>query len=148
VAVVIISPTFRDSSHHQIEPNTPYNGAAFGIKPSRNQVIGDTTTTETEIIMSHTIRISSTIALLALIVVAAAPLFAETPAAETTIGNDTCCFSNPRYSGTCEVTTGPDETCSDVLAYLNNQASVGKTYCGNTQIRVGWNEVTCQKEED
>lgn len=60
------------------------------------------------------------------------------------IGGDTCCFTNPRYSGTCEVTTGPDETCSDVLAYLNNQASVGKTYCGNTKVRGGWAQVECE----
>ena len=94
--------------------------------------------------MSHTIRMSSTTALVALIVVAVAPVFAETPAAETTIGNDTCCFENPRYSGTCQVTTGPDETCSDVLAYLNNQAGVGKTYCGNTKVRGGWAQVECE----
>jgi len=94
--------------------------------------------------MSHTIRMSSTIAFVALIVVAVVPVFAETATAETTIGNETCCFTNPRYSGTCEVTTGPDETCSDVLAYLNNQASVGKTYCGNTKVRGGWATVECE----
>ncbi len=94
--------------------------------------------------MKPTIRISSTTALVALIVVAVAPIFAETPAAETTIGDDNCCFTNPRYSGTCEVTTGPDETCADVLAYLNNQASVGKTYCGNTKVRGGWAEIECE----
>jgi hypothetical protein len=60
------------------------------------------------------------------------------------IGGDTCCFTNPRYTGTCEVTTGPDETCADVLAYLNNQASVGKTYCGNTKVRGGWTQVQCE----
>jgi hypothetical protein len=94
--------------------------------------------------MSHTFRMSTTLAFAALIVVAVAPVAAETPAAETTIGNDTCCFENPRYSGTCEVTTGPDETCSDVLAYLNNQAGVGKTYCGNTKVRGGWSQVECE----
>ncbi|MEX1310178.1 MAG: hypothetical protein AB1Z65_07160 [Candidatus Sulfomarinibacteraceae bacterium] len=74
---------------------------------------------------------------------------AATPATESVnstdvIGGDTCCFTNPRYSGTCEVTTGPDETCADVLAYLNNQASVGKTYCGNTKVRGGWAQVECE----
>jgi hypothetical protein len=69
---------------------------------------------------------------------------AETPATETTIGGDKCCFSNPRYTGVCQVTTGPDESCSDVLAYLNNQASVGKTYCGNTKVRGGWAQVACE----
>jgi hypothetical protein len=60
----------------------------------------------------------------------------------------TCCVASPQFAGICKVELAPDETCADVLAYLNNVASVGKTYCGNTQIRVGWNEVTCQKEED
>ncbi len=94
--------------------------------------------------MSHFTRMSSTTALLALIAIAVAPVFAEPPAEETTIGNETCCFTNPRFTGTCTVTTGPDETCSDVLAYLNNQASVGKTYCGNTKVRGGWNQVECE----
>lgn len=94
--------------------------------------------------MSRTGHLSSFIALAALIVVAATPVFAETPAAETTIGGDKCCFNNPRYTGKCEVTTGPDETCSDVLAYLNNQASVGKTYCGNTKVRGGWAQIGCE----
>lgn len=93
--------------------------------------------------MSLTTRMSTVIALVAL-VVAVAPVSAATPAAETTIGNETCCFTNPRYSGICEVTTGPDESCSDVLSYLNNQASVGKSYCGNTQIRGGWAQVECE----
>lgn len=74
---------------------------------------------------------------------------ASAPATECTdatgvIGGDTCCFTNPRFTGECKVTTGPDETCSDVLAYLNNQASVGKTYCGNTKVRGGWAQVQCE----
>jgi hypothetical protein len=68
----------------------------------------------------------------------------ETPAAAGTTGGDKCCFSNPRYSGVCEVTPGEDETCADILAYLNNQASVGKTYCGSTQVRGGWSQVECE----
>lgn len=84
---------------------------------------------------------------IAILLIAAAA--AATPAAECVdstdvVGGDTCCFTNPRYTGTCEVTTGPDETCSDVLAYLNNQASVGKTYCGNTKVRGGWAQVECE----
>ncbi len=59
----------------------------------------------------------------------------------------TCCFTNPRYSGQCTVTPGPDETCADILAYLNNQNSVGKAYCGNTIIRGGWASVTCEEKE-
>lgn len=62
-------------------------------------------------------------------------------------GSDDCCFTNPRYTGVCRVTPGPEETCSDILAYLNNQASVGKTYCGNTKVRGGWSQVDCDSEE-
>jgi hypothetical protein len=61
--------------------------------------------------------------------------------------SEPCCFSNPRYSGVCRVTPGADETCADVLSYLNNQNSVGKAYCGNTTIRGGWTSVTCDEQE-
>ncbi len=94
--------------------------------------------------MSRIKTVSSIAALVALTAVAATAIGAETATTEITIGNDTCCFNNPRYTGVCEVTTGPDETCSDVLAYLNNQASVGKTYCGNTKVRGGWAQVECE----
>lgn len=57
-----------------------------------------------------------------------------------------CCFENPRFSGTCEVTPGPEESCSDVLAYLNNPNSVGKNYCGNTKVRGGWTQVSCDDD--
>ena len=63
------------------------------------------------------------------------------------VGGETCCFTNPRYSGVCQVTTGPDETCADILAYLNNQASTGKTYCGSTKVRGGWEQVDCESSE-
>lgn len=94
--------------------------------------------------MNRNPRLPFFLALVTLAVVAASPVLAETPAAETVIGGDSCCFTNPRFTGTCNVTTGPDETCSDVLAYLNNQASVGKTYCGNTKVRGGWAQVACE----
>ena len=94
--------------------------------------------------MSRATHLVTFAAAMALAVAATIPVLAETPAAETSTGGDKCCFSNPRYSGMCEVTTGPDETCSDVLAYLNNQASVGKTYCGNTKVRGGWAQVECE----
>jgi hypothetical protein len=58
-----------------------------------------------------------------------------------------CCFENPRYTGTCEVTPGPDESCGGILAYLNNPNSMGKGYCGNTDIRGGWSEVSCPTGE-
>ena len=70
---------------------------------------------------------------------AAAPLAASEAA--------TCCFTNPRYSGQCTVTPSPDETCADILTYLNSQNSVGKAYCGNTTIRGGWISVTCEEEK-
>jgi len=54
-----------------------------------------------------------------------------------------CCFENPRFTGTCQVTPGPEESCGDILAYLNNPNSVGKSYCGNTKVRGGWTQVDC-----
>lgn len=89
-------------------------------------------------------RSTSLAVLLVVSLAAAVPTIAQEPTSESFIGNDTCCFSNPGYTGTCQVTTGPDESCSDVLAYLNNQASVGKTYCGNTKVRGGWAQVACE----
>ena len=55
-----------------------------------------------------------------------------------------CCFENPRYSGTCQVSLGPEESCGDILGYLNNPNSVGKNYCGNTKVRGGWASVPCK----
>jgi len=54
-----------------------------------------------------------------------------------------CCFTNERYSGTCTVVPGKDETCDSILAYLNNPSSSGRTYCGGTTIRGGWSQVDC-----
>ena len=68
-------------------------------------------------------------------------------AAATAAAGDDCCFTNPRFSGVCRVTPGPEESCADILAYLNNQASVGKTYCGNTKVRGGWTQVECDSQE-
>jgi hypothetical protein len=74
---------------------------------------------------------------------AAAVVGAEEPQA---IGeSQPCCFENPRYSGTCQVAPGPEESCSDILAYLNNPNSVGKNYCGNTKVRGGWTSVSCDE---
>jgi hypothetical protein len=67
----------------------------------------------------------------------AEPAAAEEPAPQK------CCFSNPRYSGTCEVAPAKGETCATVLAYLNNPNSLGKTYCENTTIRGGWQSASC-----
>jgi hypothetical protein len=60
-------------------------------------------------------------------------------------GTTQCCLNNFRFAGTCEVTVGPGETCYDVLSFLNNLQSVGRTYCGGTLVRGGWNQVTCQQ---
>jgi len=54
-----------------------------------------------------------------------------------------CCFTNQRYSGVCEVVPEGDETCSSILAYLNNPMSTGKLYCGATDIRGEWKLVSC-----
>ena len=69
---------------------------------------------------------------------------AGTEDASTAVGQAPCCFENPRFSGTCEVTPGEDESCSSILGYLNNPNSVGKTYCGNTKVRGGWTAVSCE----
>ena len=58
-----------------------------------------------------------------------------------------CCVANPRFAGICAVELAPDETCQDVLDYLNNAASVGRTYCGNTSVRMGWKQVACEEEQ-
>jgi hypothetical protein len=57
-----------------------------------------------------------------------------------------CCFTNPAYSGTCEVVPGKDETCSSILDYLNNPMSQGKGYCSNTTIRSGWKSAACSTQ--
>lgn len=55
-----------------------------------------------------------------------------------------CCFTNPRYVGTCKVEPTGDESCASVLDYLNNPQSQGKTYCGSTSIRGDWKPTACQ----
>lgn len=54
-----------------------------------------------------------------------------------------CCFTNPQYSGVCSVKPAKGETCASILAYLNEPNSQGKSYCGNTTIRGGWQQRTC-----
>ena len=55
-----------------------------------------------------------------------------------------CCFTNPGYSGTCEVQPAKDESCAQILDYLNDPMSQGKGYCGNTTIRGGWKSAACK----
>ena len=55
-----------------------------------------------------------------------------------------CCYTNPQWSGVCEVRPSGDETCASILEYLNHPRSVGKTYCNATDIRGGWKPVACK----
>lgn len=59
-----------------------------------------------------------------------------------------CCFTNPRFTGTCRVTPGPDESCAGILAYLNNPVASGKEYCRGTTLRGGWSQVDCETKPD
>ena len=58
--------------------------------------------------------------------------------------SESCCFTNPRFTGVCQVTPGSDESCSNILGYLNNPNSVGRAYCGNTKVRGGWAQTDCE----
>ena len=49
-----------------------------------------------------------------------------------------CCLNNFRFAGGCMVVVRGQETCQDVLAYLNNFNSVGRYYCDDTTVRGGW----------
>jgi len=68
----------------------------------------------------------------------------EEPASTDAVAADRCCFTNPRYSGVCEVAPGEGESCSSILGYLNNPNSSGKAYCGGTAVRGGWSLVACE----
>ena len=68
----------------------------------------------------------------------------ETEETTAAVQQEPCCFENPRFSGTCQVTPGPEQSCGDILAYLNNPNSIGKNYCGNTKVRGGWTQVACE----
>ncbi|HET7291295.1 MAG TPA: hypothetical protein VFM88_02625 [Vicinamibacteria bacterium] len=74
-------------------------------------------------------------------------LLASIAAASGALADDaTCCFKNAAYSGVCEVAPAKDETCQSILDYLNTPNSVGKSYCGGTTIRGGWELVACASE--
>ena len=85
--------------------------------------------------------------LLALAAAASTPAFDKQQAPAPVRAQDQaakkCCFTNPGYSGTCEVQPAKDETCGQILAYLNNPMAQGKSYCGNTQVRSGWKSAAC-----
>jgi len=65
------------------------------------------------------------------------------PGGEESPGAD-CCFTNRAYSGVCVVGPAENETCGSILAYLNNEQSVGRSYCDRTNIRGGWQAVPCE----
>ena len=52
--------------------------------------------------------------------------------------DESCCLNNYRFAGGCMVVARGQETCQDVISYLNNFNSVGKYYCDNTMVRGGW----------
>jgi hypothetical protein len=80
-----------------------------------------------------------------IVMLAAAAVGAQTRSGQVQQGGGgkVCCLANFRFTGPCEVTVGPGESCSDVLAYLNNFQAAGRQYCGNTIIRGGWTLVRC-----
>jgi hypothetical protein len=66
-------------------------------------------------------------------------------AGKESAGKD-CCFTNPAYSGVCVVRPTGEETCASILAYLNNDQTIGRSYCDRTNIRRGWQQVKCEDE--
>ena len=77
-------------------------------------------------------------------VVLAAAVAVVLTAVPTAAMVETCCFTNQRYSGVCQVAPEKDETCASILSYLNTPNSTGKSYCGGTDIRGGWTQVDCK----
>jgi len=59
------------------------------------------------------------------------------------VPKETCCMTNFRFSGTCEVTPRQGQYCENILSYLNNFNSAGEDYCTSTYIRGGWTLVDC-----
>jgi uncharacterized protein (TIGR02246 family) len=72
--------------------------------------------------------------------IAAAVVFA---APAEVVAEESCCLNNFRFSGGCRVIVRGQETCQDVLSYLNSFQSVGRYYCDNTTIRGGWSLGDC-----
>jgi hypothetical protein len=93
--------------------------------------------------MSDQLRARVFLGAAAVLCIGAALAVAETRPGRASEKPKPCCFANERYSGVCQVVPGKNDTCSSILAYLNDPTSGGKTYCGNTNIRSGWIEVDC-----
>ena len=55
-----------------------------------------------------------------------------------------CCFTSPRYVGTCDVAPSVRRDVRSILAYLNNPQSQGKAYCGSTSLRGDWKSAACE----
>ena len=89
--------------------------------------------------------VNKTASLTGALVIVGSVAFLLCAAADESPTKKPCCFTNPRFTGTCEVTPGEKESCTSILAYLNNQQSVGKNYCANTSIRGGWTKVDCKE---
>jgi hypothetical protein len=68
-------------------------------------------------------------------------------AAQNDSAGQSCCFTNPQYTGKCVVQPAAGETCASILGYLNNPQAQGKNYCGNTTVRGGWTEVDCAEKK-
>lgn len=66
-----------------------------------------------------------------------------TEAAPPQTATQRCCLTNPAHRGVCVVALGENETCEDVLAYLNAPNTTGRTYCNSTRLRGGWKKVPC-----
>jgi curli biogenesis system outer membrane secretion channel CsgG len=104
--------------------------------------------------MSHPARIAGAVAAVLLFaaalgffaVAATAPLAGAAQSAGAQDPRPHCCYTNPRYVGTCDVEPAKDETCASILEYLNNPQSQGKSYCGSTNVRGGWKQTPCEPE--
>lgn len=88
------------------------------------------------------------VSLAALIAVIGGVFLAPSPAVAqdivlSPVPKDTCCLTNFRFSGTCEVTPRQGQYCENIVSYLNNFNSAGEGYCTSTYIRGGWTLVEC-----
>lgn len=84
----------------------------------------------------------------ALVAVVGGVLLVPTPAVAqdvvlSAVPKDSCCLTNFRFSGTCEVMPRQGQYCENILSYLNNFNSAGEDYCTSTYIRGGWTLVDC-----
>ena len=95
---------------------------------------------------SHRFVLSAIFGLACVLIVSSLP-GTGTAAQETKKPELKCCYTHPQYSGVSQVTPSDGETCSTILAYLNNPNSQGKNYCGGTSIRGGWKQVPCEEEK-